>query len=289
MRTEPIAARYNCVITLRACSHYPKHLLVGKTLGGETDPIGRWASQVMLIVNADDLGRSKAETDVALLCHAKGRITSTSAMVFMKDSERASEAASGTGLDVGLHVNFSEEFSAGSIPKELREAHDQIRRFLTAHKYALLIFNPLLIRQFEFVFAAQLAEFNRLYGRAPSHLDGHQHLHLATNMLVQGVLPGGAKVRRNFSFHRQEKSFVNRWYRRAVDQSLIRRHRVTDYFFSLSDHLAPDRFERVICLAREADVELMVHPQRQAEYAFLMSDAYVEALSRVRLAGYDAL
>jgi len=243
----------------------------------------------MLIVNADDLGRSKAETDAVMVCYAKGRITSTSAMVFMTDSERASEAASGAGLDVGLHVNFSEEFSAGSVPKELRKAHDQIRRFLTAHKYALLIFNPLLIRQFEFVFAAQLAEFNRLYGRSPSHLDGHQHLHLATNMLVQRVLPTGAKVRRSFSFRHREKSFVNRWYRSAVDRRLMRRHRVTDHFFSLSDYLAPDRFERVICLAREADVELMVHPHRPAEYAFLMSDAYVEALSRVRLAGYDAL
>ena len=45
----------------------------------------------------------------------------------------------------------------------------------------------------------------------------------------------------------------------------------------------------MICLAREANVELMVHPQRRAEYEFLMSDAYIEALSRVRLAGYDAL
>jgi hypothetical protein len=56
-------------------------------------------SQAMLIVNADDLGRSKAETNAAMACYAKGRITSTSAMVFMTDSERASEVASGAGLD----------------------------------------------------------------------------------------------------------------------------------------------------------------------------------------------
>jgi hypothetical protein len=108
-------------------------------------------------------------------------------------------------------------------------------------------------------------------------------------MLVQRVLPTGAKVRRSFSFRHREKSFVNRWYRSAVDRRLMRRHRVTDYFFSLSDHLALDKFERVICLARQANVELMVHPQRPAERAFLMSDAYIEALSRVRLAGQDAL
>jgi predicted glycoside hydrolase/deacetylase ChbG (UPF0249 family) len=243
----------------------------------------------MLIINADDLGRSRAATDAAMACHAKGRISSASAMVFMVDSERASKAASGAGLDVGLHVNFSEEFSAGSISEELRIAHAQIRGFLCASKYALLIFNPLLIRQFEFVFTAQLAEFNRLYGRPPSHLDGHQHLHLATNMLVQCLLPTGTKVRRSFSFRPGERGFVNRWYRSAVDRSLMRRHRMTDYFFSLSDHLAPDRFERVISLASKANVELMVHPQRPAEHDFLMGDAYAEALSHVRLAGYDDL
>src|SRR5215831_5551738 len=243
----------------------------------------------MLIVNADDLGRSIAETDAAIACHAKGRITSTSAMVFMADSERASAAASAAGLAVGLHVNFSERFSAEFAPEQLRKAQDQIRVFLKANKYAALIFNPLLTEQFEFVFTAQLAEFNRLYGRQPSHLDGHQHLHLATNMLVQRVLPMGAKVRRSFSFRRGEKSFVNRWYRHIVDRSLMRRHRVTDYFFSLSDHLAPERLERVVCLARDANVELMVHPQRPAEYALLMSNAYADALSKVRLACYDAL
>ncbi len=243
----------------------------------------------MLIVNADDVGRSKAATDAAMVCYAKGRISSASAMVFMMDSERASEVASGAGLDVGLHVNFSEEFSAGLVPAQLRKAHDQIRNFLSANKYALLIFNPLLIRQFEFVFGAQFAEFSRLYGRPPSHLDGHQHLHLATNMLVQRVLPNGAKVRRSFSFSHGEKSFINRWYRSAVDRSLMRRHRLTDHFFSLSDHLALERLDRVISLAREADVELMVHPQRPAEYAFLLSDAYFEALSHVRLGSYDSL
>jgi hypothetical protein len=108
-------------------------------------------------------------------------------------------------------------------------------------------------------------------------------------MLLQRVLPTGAKVRRSFSFRHGEKNFMNRWYRSAVDRTLMRRHYMTDHFFSLSDYLTPDRFERVICLARETDVEVMVHPQRRAEYVFLMSDAYIEALSGVRLAGYDAL
>lgn len=243
----------------------------------------------MLIINADDLGRSTAATDAALACHARGRITSTSAMVFMADSERAAREASRVGIAVGLHLNFSEEFSAPVVPEMLRKAHDQVRKFLTAHKYARLIYNPLLKRQFQQVFAAQLTEFLRLYGRPPSHLDGHQHLHLTTNALLQHIFPAGSKVRRHFSFRRGEKGWANRWYRSTSDRFLRRRNRTTDYFFSISDYLTSDELGEVISLAQKSNVELMVHPERDAECAFLMSDAYFAAVSRARLGTYEEL
>ena len=243
----------------------------------------------MLIVNADDLGRVKTATDTALSCYAQKRITSTSVMVFMEDSERAAELALSAGIDVGLHVNLSERFSAGAVPVRLRDYHDQLCRFLTASKYALLLYHPWLTGKFRYVFEAQYVEFLRLYGRAPSHFDGHQHMHLASNILIQSILPAGTKVRRSFSFRPGEKSLVNRWYRRGVDRRLARRHRLTDYFFALSHHLTLDRLAGVVTLAREANVELMTHPQSTAEYHFLMSDGYGEAVSRIRLAGYEAL
>ena len=55
----------------------------------------------MLIINADDFGRSVAETDAALRCYVAGRITSVSAMVFMADSERSAELAKENALAVG--------------------------------------------------------------------------------------------------------------------------------------------------------------------------------------------
>lgn len=235
--------------------------------------------KAMLIVNADDLGRTETATNAAIECYIERRITSTSAMVFMVDSERAAALAVDAGIDVGLHLNLSESFSGSNAPERLRTAQDRVRRFLRSNKYALLVFNPLLNREFEFVFAAQLAEFRRLYNRPPTHIDGHQHFHLASNMLIQRVLPEGARVRRSFSFERGEKGLVNRCYRNIVDWGLTRRHRTTDYFFSLSDHLAPAKFEKVLSLAVGSSVELMVHPERQNEYDFLMSDAYIAAVS----------
>ena len=84
----------------------------------------------MLIINADDWGRSVAETDAALTCYREGRITSVSAMVFMVDSERAAELANAHGLDVGLHLNFSEPFTDDKCPRGLRHCHNRIVRFL---------------------------------------------------------------------------------------------------------------------------------------------------------------
>jgi predicted glycoside hydrolase/deacetylase ChbG (UPF0249 family) len=243
----------------------------------------------MLIINADDLGRSKAATDNTLACHAQRRLTSTSAMVFMADSERAAELALSAGIDVGLHVNLSESFTGQSVPPRLRADHEKIRRFLKSSKYALLIFHPLLRDQFRHEFTDQYAEFLRLYRRPPSHIDGHQHMHLASNMLFQHLLPTGTKVRRSFSFQPGEKSVFNRWYRKAVDRRLARHHRLTDYFFALSQNSAPERIKHIVALAETSNVELMTHPEIPFDHEFLMSPEFGRALGTVKLAGYDAL
>jgi chitin disaccharide deacetylase len=243
----------------------------------------------MLIVNADDLGRNTATTDAILSCYANKRISATSAMVFMEDSGRAAELALTAGIDVGLHINFSERFSAQNIPNSLGESHGKIIRFLKVNKYALLLYHPLLAGEFRSVFEAQQAEFFRLYGRLPSHYDGHQHLHLASNMLIQQVLPKGSKVRRSFSFSQGEKSFVNRFYRNIVDRSLARRHTLADYFFSLSHYLALEHLAKLINLAQDSNVELMAHPHIPKEYEFLMSDGYGELLSQINLEGFNEL
>ncbi len=91
----------------------------------------------MLIINADDWGRSVAETDAALKCFRERRITSVRAMVFMQDSKRAAKLTKDYELDdVGLHLNFSEEFTDKSCSKTLKETQGRIIRFLKRSKYA---------------------------------------------------------------------------------------------------------------------------------------------------------
>jgi predicted glycoside hydrolase/deacetylase ChbG (UPF0249 family) len=243
----------------------------------------------MLIINADDWGRDRAATDTAWACYQRDRISSVTAMVFMQDSERAAELATSGGMEVGLHVNFTEKFNGATCPETVSTWQNRIRRFLRRSKYALLLYNPFLRRHFREVFDAQLKEFCRIYGRMPSHFDGHQHMHLSTNMLAQGVIPAGQKVRRSFSFRRGEKNLLNRAYRQVVDWRLGRRYRLADFFFALAGNLEPSRLASLLALAGSANVEVMTHTWNEAEYNCLMSEDFLRLCRGIQRGGYAAL
>jgi len=240
----------------------------------------------MLIINADDWGRSAAETDAALRCYRANRITSVSAMVFMADSERGAELARDNQLDVGLHLNFAEGFTATKYPGMLGECQGRLVRFLMRNRYSQLLYNPLLRKAFAYSCQAQSAEFVRLFGKAPSHIDGHHHMHLCANLLLSNMIPAGMRMRRNFSFWPGEKSFLNRAYRGLVDRRLSRRYRLTHYFFDLTQCIEQKKLDRVVALAKSNNVELMTHPVVQLEADYLLSDDFRVMVERLNVGGY---
>ena len=241
----------------------------------------------MLIINADDWGRSVVETDAALKCYRERRITSVSAMVLMQDSKRAARLAKDYELDdVGLHLNFSEEFTDKSCSETLKEHHGRIIRFLKRGKYAQLLYNPFLRRAFAYCYHAQVEEFMRLFEKSPSHIDGHHHMHLCANVLFSSMIPAGMKMRRNFSFWPGEKSMLNRTYRWLVDRWLACRYRLTDYFFDLTQCIQGKKLDRVAALAKSSNVEVMTHPIVNEEEEYLMSDEFKVILQRLSIGGY---
>lgn len=233
----------------------------------------------MLIINADDWGRSAAETDAALACHRERRITSVSAMVFMADSGRAAELALGSRVDAGLHLNFSEPFSADGVSPPLRGHHERIVSVLRAGRISQNIYHPLLRRSFDYVYQAQAEEFARRYGGPPSHVDGHQHMHLCANLLLASPIPRGRRVRRSFSFRPAERwGIARKLYRLVVDWQLARRFCLTDFFFDLSLSLRDHDLTRVTTLAKTRSVELMTHPVRPHEFKYLLGAEYPEQI-----------
>src|SRR5207245_2800376 len=222
--------------------------------GAESRAIGR------LIVNPDDWGRDTHTTGCILDCVRHGTVSAVSAMVFMEDSSRAAARALEHAIDAGLHLNFTSPLTGRRCPKGFVGHHNRVASYLRSHRLAQLIFNPALVKSFEYVVAAQIDEFRGLYGSDPARLDGHHHMHLCANVLFQRLLPPGTVVRRNFSFRPGEKSTLNRSYRRFVDSRLIRRHRLADFLFSLAPLEPPDRLQRIFSLARDHVIEVETHP-----------------------------
>ncbi len=101
-----------------------------------------------LIVNADDLGLSEGVNGGILEAHEHGILTSTSLMVDEEAAEQAVEVSAGAGLSVGLHAVLDR---GRAIPVSPQECPRELER--------------------------QLARFERLTGRHPTHLDSHHHLH----------------------------------------------------------------------------------------------------------------
>lgn len=241
--------------------------------------------QAAVIVNADDWGSDAFTTDRILECATAGVLSSASAMVFMQDSERAAELALAHGVDCGLHLNLTQEFSSTAGSPSLKEHQARVKRFLLSFRFAPALRNPRLANSFEYVVRAQLEEYERMYGAAPRRVDGHHHMHLCANVLSGELLPAGIIVRRNFSFQPGEKSALNRAYRGWRDRQLAERHQLADYFFDLTPLLPPERLERLFALGARANVEIETHPALYEEYRFLRGgefERYAGAVSVLR-------
>jgi hypothetical protein len=242
----------------------------------------------LLVVNADDWGLDSATSRMILDCIGAGSVSAVSAMVFMEDSQRAAATAIERGIDAGLHLNLTTPFTEPRCGSTLLQRQAPLARYLRSHRLASVMFHPGLRGDFEYVVRAQLDEYRRLYGRDPDRIDGHHHMHLCANVVGQRLLPRGTLVRRNFSFGKTEKSPANRWYRRALDGVLGRRHRLNDYLFSIRP-MESARLTRICALATSGVVELETHPADPVEYRFLMDERIREIAAGVRVGPFSAL
>jgi len=126
-------------------------------------------SDRVLIVNADDFGRSPGVNGGVVRTHEEGIVTSATMLVRWPAAADAAEYARRSSLSVGLHLDLGEwEYRDG----EWRARYDVVT---TMSREAVA-------EEIE----RQLGRFKRLTGRSPTHLDSHQHVHLS--MPVRGEL-----------------------------------------------------------------------------------------------------
>jgi predicted glycoside hydrolase/deacetylase ChbG (UPF0249 family) len=115
----------------------------------------------ILVVNADDFGRTSGINRGVARAHEGGIVTSASLMVrYPAAVDAAAYARAHPGLALGLHVDLGEwRYDRGDWRAE----------------YALDRSSAEIERQLE--------EFRRLVGADPTHLDSHQHVHLEEPVL----------------------------------------------------------------------------------------------------------
>jgi predicted glycoside hydrolase/deacetylase ChbG (UPF0249 family) len=242
----------------------------------------------LLIVNADDFGRTAPATDSILACFSAGRLTSTTGMVYMADSERAASIAARHDLPIGLHLNLTQRYTDPVAPREIRLRQDRLVTFFRTHELMRWVYHPTLGSLLASCIQDQLDAFRRMYGREPSHIDSHHHAHVSSNVLLSSALPSGVKLRRTFTPLPGYRSWANRRYRSTINQVMARKFRGTTYFFDLSGFQYALRADHFLHHSG-VSIEVMVHPEYQYDYALLMSTSWLEALEGFKLGSYDDL
>ncbi|HEY2601380.1 MAG TPA: ChbG/HpnK family deacetylase [Thermoleophilaceae bacterium] len=244
----------------------------------------------LLIVNADDYGIDRPTTDAILASFESGGITSTTAMVWMRDSERAAGRFPAEQRGLGLHLNLIEPYS-GDAPADARERQARLAAYFRRYPVVEWIYNPLIARTADRCVADQLEAFRQLYGREPSHVDGHQHFHICPNVVVSRSLGAVPKLRPGLTFAQKEKPLVNRAYR-AVLNALIRRRFLTPGRFLSLRYLVPELGGTGCARVREAErvtTEVMTHPGWEDEFRYLRSDGWRAQLEGLTLGSYAEL
>jgi predicted glycoside hydrolase/deacetylase ChbG (UPF0249 family) len=243
----------------------------------------------MLIITADDLGLDEQVTDRILSSFNMHRISSASAMVFMKDTIRAAERAAELNLEVGLHLNFTLPFSASNVSSKLKTHQNAISSYLLSSRFCQLIYNPFLRDSFHFVFRAQQEEFYRLYGKHPNFYNGHHHMHLCSNIILSNLLPRQVPVRRTFTFKWGEKDLFDILYRRLLDCFIDYKYISTDHFYSLGALIELETLQKFITLSRIKNIEIMVHPNRDREFIYIQSNDYFKLLNLTKVGSFKEI
>lgn len=126
-----------------------------------------------LIVNADDLGRTRGINEGIFEAHRRGIVTSATLMV---NHEAAREAVvmleNAPRLGVGLHVALTG--GASTLPVNEVPSLVDARGLLPARPEDLLGGDS---REIAAEVRAQLERFRELTGREPTHFDSHHHSH----------------------------------------------------------------------------------------------------------------
>lgn len=132
------------------------------------------SAQHFLIVNADDFNLTPAVSRGIVTSHREGIVTSTTAMVNLPGlEENLALLVHVPSLGVGLHVNLTLGPPV-SPPNEVPSLIDEKGQFIRDPKGLAA---RARLEEVARELAAQRERFDRVFPRAPTHVDSHHHVH----------------------------------------------------------------------------------------------------------------
>jgi predicted glycoside hydrolase/deacetylase ChbG (UPF0249 family) len=224
-----------------------------------------------LIVNADDFGLTRGINRGIIEAAERGILTSASLMVrYPAAAEAASYCRRDPALSLGLHVELGEWiFQHGEwvLSYEVVPADD-------AQKVKAEI-------------EQQLAEFERLAGRPPDHLDSHQHVH--RNEPVRSIMLAMAK-RLSVPLREcsREVHFCGDFYGQTGEGEPLPGTLTTEILAKILEKL-PEGTSELGCHPGYAEgLESVYRLEREEELRVLCDPALREALKRfdIKLRGF---
>ncbi|KAM4827786.1 carbohydrate deacetylase [Thomomys bottae] len=242
--------------------------------------------RVQLVVTADDFGYCPRRDEGILAAFLAGTVTSVSLLVNGTSAESAAELARRYSIPTGLHANLSEGRPVGPARHGNSSLLSRKGFFLGKMGFREAVAaGDVALPQVREELEAQLSRFRELLGRAPTHVDAHQHVHVlpgvcqvfAEVLHAYGVCVTRLPVERGVGsctwLETPAHAFactVERDARAAVDPFSRHGLRWTDAFVGLSTcgrHMSADRVLRALEQALEGipagqavTAEWMVHP-----------------------------
>lgn len=228
----------------------------------------------ILIVNADDFGRTEGINEGVAAAHELGIVTSASLMVRWPDAEwAAAYARRYPDLSVGLHI-------------DLGEWHHRAGHWTPAYEVVAQQDREAVIAEIDH----QLALFKTLVGRYPTHMDSHQHVHRKepVRSALMGVAQELGVCLRNVG---RSPKYCGEFYGRTkVGESLSEAVSV-DKLIRLLRGLGPGATELACHPATSADHDPMYGSERRAELEALCDPRVREAIEKqqIELASFNKL
>lgn len=253
----------------------------------------------LLIVNADDWGGSEATTEAILETFRAGRVTSTSGMAYMADSDRAAAIARKARIPVGLHLNLTQPFSDPATPARVLDRQRRLAGSLAGEgsdrqpgtaKLRRWLYDPGLRAEIDRAIADQIERFEALYARPPTHFDGHNYVDVCPNVFLSRSIPTGSKMRNSLNRFPLERTPMGAV--RALRQGLrSKRFASTRYVLHIAELQLPSGgpMDPRLGLAETVPIEVMGHPDDKAEHDILMSSAWGECLDKFELGSFADL